>query len=236
MKDSQNEMLPPQLKGKAIDIKKSRSFNNSSEAIAFYEKAKEKLQRVNNWGELAGDLSADFQQTDAKGNKVNRPLEKGDHFKIDIPGPGSVVGQGFDWVKVEAIIVQSTPSRNLYSFRVRPSENPFNRRAGIAHFYDKDSTSTFSIRRNKNVVSITIHDRNTQPNSDIGDSVDKIRDRIIGTLGVLAFSSFQWTKLAEGIMSNEEKRNPFTLLNNLRNTHHQLLAFMGVYQSTNFNI
>lgn len=228
MKKINEEMLPPQQKGKAIDIKKSVSFNNTNDAIAFYENVKRKLQRVNHWGALAGILSADFQLTDAKGNKVDRPLQKGDHFRIDIPGPGSVAGEGFDWVKVEAITIQSTPSRNLYSFRVRPSENPLNRRAGIAHFYDKDSTSTFSVRRSKNVVTVSIHDRNTQPNADAETPVDNIRDRIIGRAGVLTFSRFQWTKLADGIMEKPEKRTLFNPINSLKNSRHHLLAFISL--------
>jgi hypothetical protein len=207
VKKSPEEMLPAQRKGKAIDVKKSLAFKNLKDAIAFYEKAQDNLQRVNDWGTLAGDLSADFQLTDANGNAVDRPLEKGDYFKIDVPGPGTKTGQGFDWVKIEAITIQSTPSRNVYSFRVRPSENPFNRRAGIAHFYGKDSTSTFSVRRNKNIVSVAIQDRNTQPNADVKIAIERIRDRVVGRLGVLAFSKFQWTKLVDGIMNNSDKRS-----------------------------
>jgi hypothetical protein len=217
MKNSQEKMLPPQRKGKAIDIKKSLGFNNSKDAIAFFDKAKDRLQRVNEWGALAGNLSADFQLTDRNGNKVDRPIEKGDHFKIDIPGPGSHTGQGYDWVKVEAITIQSTPSRNLYSFRVRPSENPFKRGTGIAHFYHKDSTSTFSIRRNNNTVTISIQDRNTQANTSGEIALDKIRDSLVGGIGVLAFSRFQWTKLAEGIIDNSKKQNSFNLFHNLIN-------------------
>ena len=59
---------------------------------------KDRLQNVNQWKEYAGNISADFRLVDKAGREVQRQAKKGDYFKIDIPGPGSQSGDGYDWV------------------------------------------------------------------------------------------------------------------------------------------
>ncbi len=59
---------------------------------------------VNNWENISkGIIKAAFKLCDSYGNEVERLPQEGDYFKIDIPGPGSVDGEGYDWVKIENI-------------------------------------------------------------------------------------------------------------------------------------
>ncbi len=202
-KENEPHIVPSQNEGKEIIIKESTSFPTEKEAKEFFNTAKDRLRNVNQWRTLTGDLSAEFQLQDSNGNTVDRYIEKGDLFRIDIPGPGSQAGGGYDWVQIEAIEMHATPSRELFSFRVRPTTNPDKEHSGIAHFYAAVSTSTFTVKRNKNTVGVGIYDRNIKPNIDAESSLDKLRDTVVGVFGMFGFSKIQWTQLANGILSKE---------------------------------
>lgn len=201
-----DSIVPKQSDGKAITAKEIVELRNEREAKEFFEVAKNRLRNVNSWAELAGNGSATFQLMDSSGIPIDRYVEKGDLVRIDIPGPGSQAGEGYDWVQIEAIEFQSTPYRNHYSFRVRPTQNPSKKKEGIAHFYSKESTSTFMVKQNKNTVSVAIYDRNTKPNVNAESSMNNVRDAIVGTAGILGFSKFQWTKLIHGILKKENEQ------------------------------
>jgi hypothetical protein len=105
-------------------------------------------------------------------------------------------------VKIEEIEIVSSDDEDSYAFRVRPTQNPTNKNDDIAHFYSKDSTSTFIVSRKENVVTAAVFDRNTEPNKASDRAVDKIRDTLVGTAGVLSFSKFQWSKLVDGLLEH----------------------------------
>lgn len=201
--ENEPQIVPSQKEGKEIIIKKSNNFSTEKEAKKFFTIAKDRLRNVNHWHTLTGNLSAEFQLKDSNGNNVDRYIEKGDLFSIDIPGPGSQAGDGYDWVQIEAIEQHNKPTDELYSFRVRPTTNPDKAQSGIAHFYAAVSTSTFTVKRNKNTVGVEIYDRNIKPNSETDSSLDKFRDTLVGVFGMFGFSRLQWTQLANGILSKE---------------------------------
>ncbi len=93
-------IIPEQQTGKAIDSETSLELDNVEEAKAFFNVVKARLQDINNWHELAGKLSADFQLVNKDGVEVQRSAEKGDYFKIDIPGPGTNSGEGYEYQKI----------------------------------------------------------------------------------------------------------------------------------------
>jgi hypothetical protein len=194
-------IVPKQRTGKAIDATGSVILKDEGEAKAFFGVVKNRLQNVNEWVDLAGNLSATFQLVDADGSEVSRNLQQGDHFKIDIPGPGSKTGDGYDWVQIEDVENKSSSDEESFSFRVRPTENPQNQNQDIAHFYSPESTSTFTVSRKGCNVDVAIRDRNTKPNKAADSPVDKIRDSIVGTMGVLSFSKIQWQNLVDGLLT-----------------------------------
>ena len=194
-------IVPKQRTGKAIDVAGSLTFHDENEAKAFFSVVKGRLQNVNEWADLAGNLSATFRLVNSDGVEVKRNLEQGDYFKIDIPGPGSKTGDGYDWVQIEEVENKSSFDSDSFSFRVRPTENPQNQNKDIAHFYSQESTSTFTVSRKGCTVDATIRDRNTKPNTTADSPVDKVRDSIVGAMGVLSFSKIQWQKLVDGLLS-----------------------------------
>lgn len=194
------KIVPAQEEGKAITAESKIELPNDREAILFFDTVKSRLQQVNQWHEIAGGLSAHFQLMDENGEAISREPHPGDYFRIDIPGPGTVSGEGFDWVRVEEITHQVLPQSERYGFRVRPARNPENDDQDIAHFFSAASTSSFIVYREGASITATIFDRNIQPNKDATKIVDKIRDLMTGSASMLIFSKLQWKNLVEGLL------------------------------------
>lgn len=196
-------IIPNQQTGKRIDVESFVEMNNVEEAKAFFTIVKSRLQNVNGWHHLAGSLSAHFQVVDSEGTEVNRPVQKDDYFKIDIPGPGTKSGDGYDWVQVEEMETSETTDVESFGLRVRPAKDPQNKKEDVAHFYSPDSTSSFTVTREGAKITVAIYDRNTKPNTEANTIVDKVRDAVVGAAGVLSFSKLQWKSLADGLLKKE---------------------------------
>ena len=196
-------IVPEQYTGEEIEAADFAELKNSKEAKIFYGTAKERLLNVNNWHHIAGIISAKFQLVSALGEEVDRRAEKGDFFKIDIPGPGSTEGDGYDWVYVEEIKEIAEEKIQSIGLRVRPVKNPFGDKNEIAHFYSNEATSSFIVTREENKVTAWIIDRNIKPNDDAGSLTDKIRDIAVGIGAIGMFSKAQWQGLAKGLIKKE---------------------------------
>lgn len=196
-------MIPENSEGKEITAEASVCYKNEDEARTFYETAKSRLLSVNEWRNIAGKLSANFQLTDAKGKDVNRLVEKGDHFKIDIGGPGSKAGEGFDWARVVEIKEVHLENTDSIAVQVRPTSNPQNESSTPAHFYSEGSTSTFVVTREKEKLIASIYDRNIEANEESNNLLDKIRNVIVGLGAKHGFSKLQWEALAEALIKQD---------------------------------
>jgi len=197
-------IVPPQVTGKDVEADASIELDNDTAAIDFYEIAKKRLLDVNQWHELAGLISAKFQLTDENGNELHDEVQQGNYIRVDIPGPGSKEGDGYDWVFVEELSEVAFENIQSIGFRVRPSTNPKEGSEHIAHFYDPAATSNFMISREGIVVTATIIDRNIKPNDDAESVTDKIRHTVAGMAAIGSFSKMQWQNLAEGLIKKEE--------------------------------
>ena len=197
-------IIPEQLKGQELEAASSHVLKDEVAAQTLYEVVKKKLLSVNNWHKIAGVITARFQIIDQKGNEVNREVEKGDYLRIDIPGPGSKEGNGFDWVLVEELKELEKASLQSVGFRVRPNENPFGKKNETAHFYSKETTSTFIVTRENATVFSWIVDRNLLPNTESASVVDKVRDVVVGAGGIAGFSQLQWQGLADGLIEQKD--------------------------------
>lgn len=197
-------IVPKHKTGISINAESVIGLADEEKARAFFDLVKIRLKNVNKWHEIAGDSFARFQLVNKDGIEVQRSPQKGDYFKIDIPGPGPASGKGYDWVRVEAIESTSTPEKESFGFRVRPAQNPQKNGKDIAHFFSHESTSSFVVTREGTKITAAIYDRNTKPNKDATLIVDKIRDMIAGTAGVLIFSKLQWKKLTDSLLDREE--------------------------------
>jgi hypothetical protein len=197
--------IPEQEVGGSTNIETSETCNNIEEAKQLYKEARERLLDVNQWHELCGALSAVFKLTDDKGIEVNRPASIGDHFKIDIPGPGTKAGKGYDWVQVEKIEETSDEQDDVQTIlmRVRPADNPTTSNDSIAHFFSDEATSNFIVMRDKNKVSAAVRGRNEVPNTSTDKLIDKTRNAVIGASAIAGFSSPQWSRLVHAWLNKK---------------------------------
>src|SRR5687768_11563823 len=103
MEPTRHKLVPQQTEGIQKDLKEELLAQDVDEAQEIFVIAKERLLNVNNWNKICDTLSSDFKLTDGEGNEVDRNAHYNDYIRIDIPGPGSQAGDGYDWVLIEAI-------------------------------------------------------------------------------------------------------------------------------------
>ncbi|HEX8332444.1 MAG TPA: hypothetical protein VF622_07455 [Segetibacter sp.] len=199
-------IIPDQQTGAKTDIKASEECTSVDEAKQLFSEARQRLLNVNNWHHLCGAVSATFKLTDEAGNEVNQEVQTGNYFKIDIPGPGTVTGEGYDWVKVERIEARDEASvaDEIVAIKVRPASNPLNAKTDVAHFFTDEATSSFLVQRTGNTVTAEVHGRNEKPNTAADAVVDKTRNTMVATGAIVGFSSAQWKSLVSGILGKKQ--------------------------------
>ena len=198
-----NNPVPEQTKGNKTDTSASADYNTEAEAVEHYKLAKNKLLNISKWHTYAGTGTADFQLTDKDGNSAYRLAEIGDHFRINIPGPGSITGDGFDWVQIQDIIEESGIDAEQIAITVQPATNPDNAKQDTAHFFDKEASSTFIVRRDGKTVLAEVHGRNEKPNTDSDSLLDKARNLVVAAGAMMGFSEVQWKSLVNGLVDPE---------------------------------
>lgn len=197
-----DDAIPNQEKGSKTDTHHSITAESLDAARQLFHQAKERLQDVNHWHQLAGKASAIFKLTDNEGTEANRKVQKGDHFKINLPAPTNKAGGGHDWVVVEDIEDKSDPAGESEAFviRVRPTQNPQKPDEDIAHFFKEDATSSFAVQRETRKVTASVHGRNEVPNTEADSIFDKARNAFVALGAMAGLSNPQWKSLVKGIV------------------------------------
>ena len=193
-------MIPETKSGVQTNTESYTEFSNEAEAKKFFPEIRDRLAHVNQWHDLAGAATARFQLTDAKGQEVDRPVAEGDHFRIDIPAPGPITGEGHDWIQVQKI----KETENEFTILVRPATNPLNDNPDIAHFFSEDSSSSFSVIREGNRIIAGVYGRNEKPNVDAESVVDKIRNTAVAAGAISGFAKIQWKSLVNSLVGVKE--------------------------------
>jgi hypothetical protein len=194
--------IPAQYTGEATTTSEVKTLVHEAAAQAFFKTAVARLQDVNHWTTLSGSMSSGFQLTDLAGKPANGHAETGMYIRIDIPGPGTNAGKGFDWVKIEQKEhVVLNEHQEVFFIRARPSEHPIQKSAGIAHFLRKEASSSFVLVRNNAEITATVYGRNEVPNTQTSDLGDKIRNAVVGATGAVGISKLQWKALVTGLLA-----------------------------------
>jgi hypothetical protein len=196
-------IIPLQKEGVKKDIDHTVVMADENDARKLFMIARNRLVDINHWHHFAQPVTSIFRLTDADGNEVDRTVETRDHFKIDLPGPGSAEGKGYDWVQVEAIEDKSNPdgAAEYIALRVRPTPDPTEKQGeNVAHFLNNHSTSTFVLMRDGREVTAAVFSRNETPNTETSGIIDKVRNAVVGTSAILGFSNIQWKNLLKGIL------------------------------------
>lgn len=194
--------IPEQEVGAQTNTEASKEFKEMQEAQEFYQLVKSRLLNVNHWHDVAGAATAEFQLTDEKGNKVKRSVRKNDFFQIDIPGPGSETGDGYDWVRVEDIEELKNDNEEGITIVVRPASNPNNSNTDVAHFFTDEAQSCFMVVRKGTKVIAGVFGRNEKPNINAEKIMDKARNAAVATGAITGFAKLQWKSLVNGLVKN----------------------------------
>lgn len=194
--------IPSQEIGAQMDAVENRTFEDETEAMAFFAIAKRRLLNVNLWASLAGSELSSFQLANAFGNPKDGLAREGDFISIDIPGPGPRAGHGYDWVQIESILEEQEPGMEVISLRARSSDNPLSTSKETAHFLTEQATSTFQVKRIGRTVYAEEHGRNEQANTYTSGTTDNIRNMLVGWAATLGLSYPQWKSLVKGILGN----------------------------------
>lgn len=192
--------IPKQQEGGQLDTVAKTEFPSPEEAKAFYQIAKSRLLNVSCWAEICKVPLSTFTLTDPNGHEVIREAEEADYLKINIPGPGTHTGDGFDWVRVEKVEEEITASSSVITIQTRPAANPAQQDPEIAHFFSQQATSTFQVKQSGNTVSAEEHGRNEVPNTDTSNLTDNIRNTLVGWTAKIGLSFPQWKSLVKGIV------------------------------------
>ncbi|MBB5437952.1 hypothetical protein HDC92_001626 [Pedobacter sp. AK017] len=193
--------VPPQQIGSEMNAVEKIELSSEAEAVHFFNIVKERLLDVNRWRQLAGGVMSDFFLTDGAGNPVQRKATGGDHIRIDIPGPGSLAGEGYDWVTIEEIKSEMLDDAEVLSMTARPSANPLGDSKDTAHFLTDQATSTFQVKRIGHTIYAEEHGRNEVPNTDTDLSLDNVRNTFVGWGAKVGFSYPQWKVLVKGLLN-----------------------------------
>jgi hypothetical protein len=198
-------LLPLQVTGEATQTSAEVVTDREEDARYVFERASERLLDVNQWTDMCGSLAAGFQLTDDSGKDLQGHAAVNDFIRIDIPGPGPREGRGYDWVQIEKVEQPvGTPEDEIFLIEVRPSAAPPIQAGAIpAHFLERSATSTFILERRGNTVSMTVFGRNEVPNSTQPGNPDKLRNKIVGSIGAFGLSKIQWKALVQGLLHKE---------------------------------
>jgi len=199
-----NDIFSNQQDGAIVNAETIAEPGDAGVAEVIFQVARMRLMDVNQWHHLAGNSLAHFQLTDQHGNIIDGPVSEGCHFRINIPGPGTQQGGGFDWVQVERVVEYAHQNTKGVAIQVRPSSNPLTKSDITAHFYSGQSTSIFAVSINNRRVTASVYDKNLKPNNDSDKAVDLIRNAVIGTVGILGLSKLQWQRLTDGLLEQSK--------------------------------
>jgi hypothetical protein len=196
-------ILPGQKKGARSDTYYSVRAANEQTAKHLYQNARLNLLNVNSW-HLLTKSEIVFHLVNEEGKEIDALVEKGNYFRISIPlVPPNKEGNGDEWVQVEKIEEGNLKYHEYISIRVRPSAPPLKKNSETAHFFSNEATSTFSLVRNNNRVTVSVSGRNERPNTDTHNFITGIRNVIIALGAMIGFNKPQWKSLAKGIIKKK---------------------------------
>ncbi|NJB86365.1 hypothetical protein GGR26_002133 [Lewinella marina] len=190
--------LPPRREGSHHDTVSMHCHD--SDATGAYREAHARLLNINGWHLLNQAVRTEFQLCDADGSPVDRLPRVGDCIRIDLPGPGSPSGGGYDWVAITEM--DEVDGEFPYaSITVAPCPAPGTDEEAVAHFFAAGATNTFVVRRVGNCVQAEVHGRNEKPNNTDPALLDRIRNEAVALAGKVGLSNIQWIDWARGVVS-----------------------------------
>lgn len=198
--NKKSPFIPTQQEGKQVDLESRTILPDNNSARNFLGLVKSRLFDINQWDKVASVPVATFVLTDAYGGEAikTRP-EKGDHVRIDIPGPGTAAGDGYDWVVVTDI---TDVADQFCSITLQPAANPLKQGDDTGHFFKASASSTLVVERKDREVIARYHGRNEVTNTHTESTLDNVRNTVVGISAKLGLSYPQWQGLLDGLLEH----------------------------------
>ncbi len=195
--------VPAKEEGKNLDLEFTAVKASVEEAADVFQNACSRLLMPQLWHQIAGIASATFRLSTPGNSDPERALKINDYVSINIPGPGNILGDGADWVKVEDIRQDFIAAADeSFGLTLRACANPGTIVAETAHFFDNSSTSSFIVQRNGTKVTVNYYGRNEKANTGTESVIDNIRNAIVAAGAAGGFSNLQWSALCKGLLAD----------------------------------
>ena len=198
-----HEVVPAQQSGQSSFTHSQIECRNASHAKECFRIAADRLVQVNQWHRYAGKATASFQLFDEMGNAINRPVQKNDYLRINIPGPDNPDEKG-DWVQVQQMGEKSTGEQQLIFITVKSCPNPLTATKGVTHFFDSPATSTFVVFRKQLYIMAAVFGRNEHPNQQSPNILTRIRNFLVFLGAQFGLANAQWKALTHGLLYEKE--------------------------------
>jgi hypothetical protein len=194
-------LIPKNIKGKENDLFESTHAETIEQAILIFQRAFRRMNDPFSWHEITGLPVRFLPSTDALNPRVN-PIKVGNYFRIETPAPGSSKGEGFDWVKVDAVEDKRDSRSDVESFGMilRACSNPTNNSDDTAHFFSSMATSSFLIQRNHLIITASYHGRNEVPNTETDRLLDTVRNTFVALGAAAGMSEIVWSRLLKAFL------------------------------------
>lgn len=183
---SRHPLIPPQTHGKQLTLSQQKMFADPIAASHAFRQSAQRLLHPQFWKELSGGASASFDVIDPQLNLTDREISEGDYIRINIPGPGPLSGNGYDWVKVA--LIESSGHR--LGIQLKPCANPEEKQEEPAHFFSEASSSTLTIDLENTTLTACYYGRNETVNNETGNVVENIRNTLIAAGAKAGLSEF----------------------------------------------
>src|SRR5690606_9229588 len=196
-------MKPHSSNGEKIKSYHELSLSSTQIANQQFKQLRLRLFNINEWKNFFGNPSPEFVLMDQNVSVKTELPEKGDFIRIDLPGPGTVAGEGYDWVIIEEVyeLENEAEEFNEVHLKVRPAPNPEKPENETAHFYTENSSSEFCVGRKKNMLYGWVKATGEEPNIEEAKGlVDKLRNIVVGFSAKSGLSELQWEQFMNSML------------------------------------
>jgi hypothetical protein len=198
--------VPSQRVGGFHDTESQKFYDNSSDACIAFNALKDRFFAIYCWKNFCNNTLADFHLYDAQGHMVTRMAQIGDFVKIEILA-SHVIGIKYYWVKIKEIIHEQDFKTERYLITFVPSSDPSVKIKRVIHFYSGNSSSTFMIARDSQVLTAGVYGRNEAPNLKT-DPINCIINIVISFGAMTGLSKVQWKNFTESILDFDKFFTP----------------------------
>ncbi|GAO41908.1 hypothetical protein [Flavihumibacter petaseus] len=196
-----SSIVPENERGKSLDLYAHTLAPSEPDAIVLFRMAVSRLLHPMTWGKVAGAHAFDVKIWGQEAGDLRAEIREGDYLKIDIPGPGSSAGDGYDWVKADRLEEGVDPDASeSMGMRLRTCRNPEEQSNDTAHFFKEGAASIFILARSGNEVSAKYFGRNEETN-DSGSLFDRLRNYVVSLGAKAGGSEKMWTDFINGLIT-----------------------------------